>query len=155
MSKKVDLTNKRFGKLVVLEKVYVKNKQSYWLCKCDCGNTRIVPIDSLTASKCKSCGCIRSNICKNEIRKRNKAFRDKNYIDNTSISQIKATFKNSTSGHKGVCWDKSNRCWRAYIYFKDKRYNLGNYKNIKLAIQARKDAEDKYFKPILEKYETD
>lgn len=53
-----DIKNRRYGLLIVIEKSYVKNGQSYWLCQCDCGNTRIVPIDSLTSGKCKSCGCL-------------------------------------------------------------------------------------------------
>ena len=41
MGKKLDLTGQRFGKLVVIEKAESKNKQSRWLCQCDCGNTKI------------------------------------------------------------------------------------------------------------------
>lgn len=33
------------------------NSMRLWLCKCDCGNTRIVPTSHLTSDKVYSCGC--------------------------------------------------------------------------------------------------
>ena len=40
MSKLIDLTGKRFGALLVLERDLAKNngKTTYWKCQCDCGN---------------------------------------------------------------------------------------------------------------------
>ena len=32
-----DLTNQRFGQLVVLEFAYATDKNAYWKCRCDCG----------------------------------------------------------------------------------------------------------------------
>lgn len=52
MGKFIDLTNKRFGQLVVIE-YYGK---STWLCKCDCGNTKVVAAYSLKSGATKSCG---------------------------------------------------------------------------------------------------
>ena len=52
----------------------------------------------------------------------------------------------------GVCYSKRNKCWVAYINFKNKRINLGGYKQKEDAIKARKAAEEKYFKPVIEKY---
>jgi hypothetical protein len=60
-SRLIDLTGKRFGKLVVVERVKQpdnkKNVSTYWLCQCDCGNTRIVSRASLLrcTSACKEC----------------------------------------------------------------------------------------------------
>ena len=34
-----DLVGKRFASLVVISKDKPRNKHSYWICKCDCGNT--------------------------------------------------------------------------------------------------------------------
>lgn len=60
--------------------------------------------------------------------------------------------KNNTSGVKGVGWDSSRGKWRAQITFKGKNYGLGSYSTKEEAIRARKEAEEKLFKPILEKY---
>jgi len=38
MPKALDLTNKRFGKLIARQKAPSKNGKTYWLCECDCGN---------------------------------------------------------------------------------------------------------------------
>ena len=58
MSKFVDLTNKRYGKLVAKEFVGIKNNNSLWKCKCDCGNESIVYYSNLVRNHTKSCGCI-------------------------------------------------------------------------------------------------
>lgn len=53
-----DLTGCRFGKLAVLERAKNKNNRrgSCWLCKCDCGNTKVIRGDGLKYTR--SCGCI-------------------------------------------------------------------------------------------------
>ena len=33
----IDLTGKKFGKLIVLSYQYKKHNQTYWKCKCECG----------------------------------------------------------------------------------------------------------------------
>lgn len=53
-----DLKNQRFGKLVAVEYAGYKNGRTYWLCKCDCGNTKTIMAHSLKSGKTQSCGCI-------------------------------------------------------------------------------------------------
>lgn len=68
-----DLTNQRFGRLVVVERAedYVQSsghKSPQWLCKCDCGKEVIILGGSLTRKNhnTKSCGCIqREKVIKN------------------------------------------------------------------------------------------
>lgn len=55
----IDLTNKKFGKLLVLEKLYKKGNEWYWKCQCDCGNFCEVRGVSLRTGKTKSCGCLK------------------------------------------------------------------------------------------------
>lgn len=58
MSRKIDLTNKRFGKLLVIgQSSNSRNGRIYYECKCDCGNTSNVAANHLSAGKIKSCGC--------------------------------------------------------------------------------------------------
>lgn len=53
----------RYGKLIPIEKLNKANKSDFWyLCKCDCGNTKIVRGTNLKSGHVKSCGCIRSLI---------------------------------------------------------------------------------------------
>jgi len=55
----IDLKGKRFGKLTVIER-YGSGKHGglYWLCKCDCGNEKVIRGYSLRNNTIKSCGCL-------------------------------------------------------------------------------------------------
>ena len=57
--KRLDLSGKRFGRLVAIEKVCNKGKKVVWKCKCDCGNIVNVLTTNLTCGKTKSCGCFK------------------------------------------------------------------------------------------------
>lgn len=60
----IDLTGKRFGRLLVVSKAESKvtkggNKLQRWLCKCDCGNDKEIYANHLRSRKIVSCGCYR------------------------------------------------------------------------------------------------
>lgn len=52
-----DITGQRFGKLLVLKRVIGDKKHTLYLCKCDCGNEKIIDGRNLREGKSKSCGC--------------------------------------------------------------------------------------------------
>ena len=52
-----DLTNQRFGRLVVL-KMIKKNSRTYCTCKCDCGNIKDIRADAISSGITQSCGCL-------------------------------------------------------------------------------------------------
>lgn len=60
----IDLTGKRFERLVVVKNTLKKtnNRKYIWLCKCDCGSLTKVCASSLSAGNTKSCGCYRREI---------------------------------------------------------------------------------------------
>lgn len=62
MPKLIDLTGKRFGKLTVIERVPSKEKETIWLCQCDCGNLKIAKGLYLRVGDTKSCGCIAKDL---------------------------------------------------------------------------------------------
>jgi 5-methylcytosine-specific restriction endonuclease McrA len=71
MSRKmIDITGKRFGKLVVVNFSYRKKTKYYWKCKCDCGNYKITTKDMLIRGNTKSCGCLRRKLKRNIIGQR-------------------------------------------------------------------------------------
>lgn len=57
--RKIDLTGKRFGSLLVIEEAEKKGNTIMWKCKCDCGNYRIASSQTLRKGIVKSCGCIK------------------------------------------------------------------------------------------------
>lgn len=58
MSRLIDLTGRRFGKLVVLERSGSRSNNACWLCQCDCGNRKVVCGVELRRGEAKSCGCL-------------------------------------------------------------------------------------------------
>lgn len=75
-----DLSGKRFGRLLVIERDFSKNsRKSYWICKCDCGTVKSIRGDGL--GTVKSCGCLKKeqdlknfNIKNNHNKTRHIAF---------------------------------------------------------------------------------
>lgn len=53
-----DLTGKRFGRWVVVEKGAKRGRASTWRCRCDCGATRDVRTRGLRDGTSQSCGCL-------------------------------------------------------------------------------------------------
>lgn len=60
-SNRVDLTGRRFGKLVV-EKMLWETKPTKVICRCDCGSITEVINTGLTSGKTASCGCLQKEI---------------------------------------------------------------------------------------------
>ena len=59
MSRKIEMTGKRFGRLVVLREAGRDNDRNVlWKCLCDCGNIKVVSGRHLRTDNTKSCGCL-------------------------------------------------------------------------------------------------
>lgn len=133
---------RKFARLTVIEELG-KGKV---LCKCDCGNEKIINKGHLLNGDIKSCGCLMRSSAENN---------KKPFLDNgTNIAKImssKASAR-STSGIRGVYKGKTPGTWRAGIMVKGKNIDLGTFESIELAAAARKAAEEKYYKPLLEKW---
>lgn len=76
--------------------------------------------------------------------------RDDNRIENLrDVSQSVNKQNNSgyatnTSGHAGVCWDKSMKKWRVQLMLNYKRLFFGYYDDFELACLVADEAKDKY-----------
>lgn len=66
-SVRLDLTGKRFGKLLVVKAVESKIKPLKWECLCDCGKTKIIVGRSLKSGASASCGCLKSAYLKKTL----------------------------------------------------------------------------------------
>lgn len=63
------LIGKQYGRLIVLgiaPKEIWRNKNSHWICECECGQQRIIGGSDLESGNVNSCGCLK----KAKIRKR-------------------------------------------------------------------------------------
>ena len=66
----IDITGKRFGRLVVKCKSHKdKRGEWHWLCVCDCGNEKTVSGNKLRSGNTKSCGCLQTEFRSSGIRK--------------------------------------------------------------------------------------
>lgn len=61
-NKDEDILKTKFNRLRPVERVDNIMRGKAFLCKCDCGNTTIVPLASLKNNRIKSCGCLNSEI---------------------------------------------------------------------------------------------
>jgi hypothetical protein len=59
-------------------------------------------------------------------------------------SRNRTTYKNNTSGHKGISFDKKNSNWRAYISVNKRIKHLGSFSTIEAALEARVKAEKEH-----------
>ncbi len=63
MSKLIDMTDIRFGRLTVLHRMKNnKHNRAVWKCACDCGGEVITDGNILRTGMTKSCGCLRSEM---------------------------------------------------------------------------------------------
>ena len=95
-----DLIGKKFGKLTVIKNVGIDKKyNTLWLCKCDCGNEKIVARYKLTIGNTKSCGCLKKQHCSNLHK-----------IHGLSNTKIGYTWR----GMKSRCYNPKNENYKNY-----------------------------------------
>lgn len=117
-------------------------------------------LSNLQKGNTKSCGCLQKEVATERIhqvvKKGNEVLNDTVRKEGTRLDLIQEKdpqFNNSTSKKRGVSYDKSQSRWISYLNFQGKRVHLEYFDNEQDAINAREEAEEKYFKPILEKYD--
>lgn len=70
MSKLIDLTGQRFGRLVVIERAdNSADGRARLLCRCDCGQSKTVLGEHLKKGRTKSCGCAKSESSSKRFKK--------------------------------------------------------------------------------------
>lgn len=98
-----DLTGKRFGRLLVIERT--KNSErglTRFKCLCDCGNETIVNSATLMDGRTQSCGCWKYSKLEELVIK---YFKEKGYI-NTIDYECQKKFENLTgTGNKQLSYD--------------------------------------------------
>lgn len=151
---KKDLTGKKFGKLSVLAKTNNRadGGSVVWQCKCDCGNIVEISSKKLVNGLAVSCGCYQKERQKYSMKKlHSRQFKENTNID--LIAKHKAN-SNNKNGIRGVHWCSSKNKWIASLSFQKRTYKKA-FEKKEDAIAYRKELEEKYFKPILEKYKAD
>ena len=135
MSKKLDLTGQKFGMLTVICTAPNIKTKTAWLCRCDCGEERIVRTKDLRAGKVSNCGSCKPHNGLDTL----------HYIDGTCIEMLQSTTirSNNKSGHTGVFQESKSGKWRAEIMLQGKRRFLGRFNSLSDAVEARERAKEK------------
>lgn len=146
---KKELVGKKFGKLTILD-VYKdsddpkRNVYNYrLLCKCDCGN-EIRPLINHVVSPSAtmvSCGCHR--------KEKSVETMNSYLFDGTRVTSLQKKPWGKT-GVKGVYFSRNK--YIAEISIRKERKYLGSFDTLEEAAQARKEAEKKYFDPVIEEF---
>ena len=131
-----NLQGKKFGRLTAFEPIPRRDIDGNirWLCRCICGETRIVSSNKLLTGQTRSCGCMARESLKNS----------RTYVNGTCLEIITSQKMNkkNTSGHTGINWGKEKRKWRGFISFAGKQYWLGNFDRIADSVAVRQKAEE-------------
>lgn len=161
MGKFEDLTGKKFNRLTVLG-LGERNScnQIQWKCRCACGNIVLATTTYLKTGHTKSCGCLNKESASKRLKSKKfvdarKKYRTDNFLkEGTSLALIspKNLRKNNSTGVNGVYWNKALKKYIVRICIAKKQIILGCYSSLEKAKAVRKEAEEKYFKPILDKY---
>ena len=142
------ITGQRFCHLVA---VSYDKRCHRWLCKCDCGGTTMLNVTELQSGARTDCGCSAAKAAGERVK-----AGASGHLCGTNIYTIQHRMagiptKANTSGYPGVRIRryKSGIAYCAWITVRGKDIYLGQYATIAAAITARKDAELKYFVPVL------
>ena len=130
-----DLTDRRFGRLVVSYRVSNINGRTAWLCKCDCGSEKVVTGISLTSGRTKSCGCLRSEITSK------RRFRDLTGERFGSLVVIKLSHMNTKGSAMWECRCDCGKLYLAnsYLLLKGKVKSCGCLKSLSTHERCFKD----------------
>lgn len=61
-----DLRGRQFGRLTVIKEMPKRKNKYFWLCRCECGNEKLVEESHLKSGHTRSCGCYRRDIMRSK-----------------------------------------------------------------------------------------
>ena len=103
MAKCIDLTGQKFGRLTVINKVKSDNKNSRWLCRCECGKEISVSRVHLINGHTRSCGCYRKEVSA-------KLAAETKIIHGLSYTKLYGVWANM----KDRCYNPNNQAYDLY-----------------------------------------
>lgn len=124
--RKIDLINKKVGKLTVVEKLSKRNNHglTLWLCKCDCGKEKIVTTSNLGAGGIRSCGCLRKSInvrssvrcsyCGKKLQRRRSVCNGKVFCNQKCYHNSKKNKINTICAYCGVKIEKKPNAFNSF-----------------------------------------
>lgn len=128
-----DLSNTETDNFKIIDRAYSKNQRAYWNCVCKhCGNH--IELQSNQIERYSSCGCKHNRSTKERMAE---------ISDPESLKTSRPTAK-STTGVRGVYYNKRKKRYVAYINVNKKTKYLGSSVDLKEAAAIRQKAETEY-----------
>ena len=127
--------NAKYGRLTVVKTIANKGEPKKCLCKCDCGNVKVVSMSNLISGKTKSCGCLRR-----EVARERRLLHNKYYIQD-GVAHVSATNTGNIFLVDSEDWERiKNISWyegaNGYIQHKE------NNKSVMLIHRVIENAKD-------------
>lgn len=102
----IDLTNQRFGKLLVLKEgprhiTSGGRSERTWECQCDCGNIKVIPMKTLRKGTSQSCGCLKKALIQEQGKKQKKNLLGQCFGNLTVIEE--SSSRTSSGEVKWIC----------------------------------------------------
>ena len=120
-----------------------KGRSVVWRCRCDCGREIEASSYLLVSGQRASCGCKKSA----EIAETSKRL----VVEGTKPCLFNNKPRaDSSTGIRGVQFDRRSGTYYATLTFQGKRHWLGNYRSIQDAANARREAEETIVDPWME-----
>ena len=131
---------KKFNHLTLIKNLNKVNKDNskIALFKCDCGNIKELVFTQVLNNEIKTCGCEQGYLSNDS--KKKKQISLINFYKNK-------TMKNNRTGYTGISF--VNGKYRVRIQINKKSKHIGYFDNLDKAIEARKQAEGKYFSTLI------
>lgn len=128
-----DLSGTETDNFKIIDRAYSKNQRVWWNCICrHCGNELILSNNDI--NHYTSCGCLRGA---------SKGYMD-SIRDPESLKSTKPTAK-STTGVRGVYFNKRKGNYQVFINVDKKPKYLGSSKDFRKAVDLRKNAEKEFW----------
>ena len=100
MGKYIDLVGKRFGRLTVIKREENDSRnKAMFLCKCDCGNEKVIESSLIRNGHTASCGCLHHEIMKQQFKKH---------------GECKTRLNNIWCGMHTRCYNQNRSGWKNY-----------------------------------------
>jgi len=143
----IDITGQKYGELTAVRFI----SRDRWLWRCSCGKEVEIRASSVKSGKVVSCGHVLKDLWQTNYDKDRLG-----HVNGTSISLIKSIRNGklrstNTTGYTGVTvrYNMASVVYRARIIVQGKCIYLGQFGTLDEAVTARKDAERKYFAPLI------
>lgn len=142
----IDYTGQKLYELTALERV----RGGEWRFRCSCGNEIVARFANVKAGKIQSCGHILQSVAHKKVEEDN-VFE---HYDGTLVIKLRHIMSSPTvHGIREIHMNNGQTVYKVRLVLRKKEIYIGTYTTRTEAEKARRDAEEKYYLPIIEQFD--